>query len=496
MIPLLVAGCAERNLFRPQLPQEPPPFSDTGTEPTPDRWWTTFGDANLDYHINLALGSNYSLASAQQRVSAARALARREASDLCPDINGVADVSRTWRPGRDITAYEWGLDSSYTVDLWGEIESRVDAARLRADATALDYHAIALTLAAEISGTWFSLIEAHAQVELLDQQIDTNRKGLQVQESRFGQGLIRIADVLRQRQLLESTLEQSVVAKSRVEVLEHQLAVLLGEMPQTAGYEPGAQLPQLPPLPSTGLPLDLLRRRPDIRRDFAAFQAADKDLASAISAQYPRLSLSGSLLNAGTTPESVLRDWFLSIGEQLVAPLFDGGQRRAEVDRTSAVSAELFYEYAQTTLAALAEVEDSLAQEKYQLERIRHLENQVRLAGESSDRLREQYQIGDVDFLDVLSAITGQQSLQRQALAAQLELVLIRVTLYRALAGDFDTRPQSFPPPLIVVPDEVTSVDEPTESDTAPEESEETMDPDDSDATEERLPEPEVDSDE
>jgi hypothetical protein len=103
-----------------------------------------------------------------------------------------------------------------------------------------------------------------------------------------------------------------------------------------------------------------------------------------------------------------------------------------------------FNEYAQTMLTAFREVEDSLAQEKYQLLRIKRINEQVKLAGQASDQLREQYLIGDAEYLDVLSASTTQQSLQRQLLSAQLELVLIRVSLYLALAGDF----QPFPPDL------------------------------------------------
>ena len=140
-------------------------------------------------------------------------------------------------------------------------------------------------------------MEAHAQVELRDEQLKTNRTGLEIQESRFGLGLIRSADVLRQRQLLESTLEQSVVSEARIEVMEHQLAILLGNMPQTVSYETGAELPELPPIPDAGLPSELLHRRPDVRRDYLAFQASDRDLASAISAQYPRISLTGSVLS-------------------------------------------------------------------------------------------------------------------------------------------------------------------------------------------------------
>ena len=89
-------------------------------------------------------------------------------------------------------------------------------------------------------------------------------------------------------------------------------------------------------------------------------------------------------------------------------------------------------------LNAFREVEDNLAAERYQLQRIKHLESQVEYAGDASNQLRDQYLIGDAEYLDVLSAITGQQSLQRQLLSARLELVLIRVGLYLALAGDFD----------------------------------------------------------
>ena len=436
---LVFAGCAHRGDSTPsQLTGPFPPFSESGDTESPDCWWTAFKSPRLDDQINNALENNFTLAAALQRVYAARALTRREASDLWPDLDGIADIGSLFGPGEDRTIYTFGVDVAYQVDLWGEIESRVDAERFRADATCADYHAIALTLSAEIARTWFSLIEARAQTELLEEQIQSNRTGLELQESRFGLGLIRSADVLRQRQLLESTLEQAVIAESRIEILEHQLAELLGEMPQTATYETGSELPELPPLPATGLPSELVHRRPDVRRDYFALQSADRDLASAISAQYPRLSLTGSVRNIAENSETIFRDWFVSLGSQLIAPLLDGGQRRAEVDRTCALTRQLFNEYAQTILIAFREVEDRLAQEKYQILRIERLEAQVKLAGQSSDQLREQYLIGDVEYLDVLSAITGQQSLQRQLLSAQLELVLIRVSLYLALAGDFE----------------------------------------------------------
>ena len=172
---------------------------------------------------------------------------------------------------------------AYQLDLWGEIGSRVEAQKLRASSLQQDYRVVALTLTGDVASTWFSLLEARAQIELLDEQIETNRKGLEIQQSRFELGLIRIADVLRQQQLLESTFEQSVVAKARLNLIEHQLAVLLGQAPQTASYQAGSQLPILPELPATGLPSDLILRRPDIQRDYLELCAADRDLAAAIS---------------------------------------------------------------------------------------------------------------------------------------------------------------------------------------------------------------------
>lgn len=446
-------GCTNRKVKRNYPTRSLMPFSSSGQVDMPDRWWTAFNDPALDFQVNQALGENFTLGAALYRLRAARALARREASDLLPDVNGVIDILSRMGRGPDRTRSALRLDAAYQVDLWGEIQSRVEAERLRAGATHADYHAVALTLAAEVARTWYSLIEAHAQLKLLNEQIESNRNGLKAQEARFRFGVVRSPDVFRQQQLVESTLEQAVVVRARIEILEHQLAVLTGQLPQSASYNPGTDLPSLPPLPDTGMPSELLNRRPDVRRDYLAFAAADRDLASAISDQYPRISLAGSIINAAESPETLFRDWFVSIGGQLIAPLLDGGQRRAEVDRNLAVVRQRFNEYGQTMLIAFREVEDALALERYQLQRIDRLEEQLRLAGLSREQLTGQYLIGADNYLDVLSALQGEQRLQRETLSARLELVLIRIGLYLALAGDFDTRPQMLADLPVILPE-------------------------------------------
>jgi outer membrane protein TolC len=278
-------------------------------------------------------------------------------------------------------------------------------------------------------------------LDLLDEQIKTNETGLELQEARFGLGQIRSADVLRQRQLVVATREQTLIVKSQIEVLEHRLAVLQGRPPQRASYVTGANLPPLPPLPDTGLPSELLMRRPDVFRDFLAIWAADRDLASAVSDQYPRVSLSGSVTTAAESPENLFSEWIAVTAAQLIAPLIDGGQRRAEVARNASVLRLRIAEYSDTVLNAFREVEDALAREEYQLMRIENLNAQVKLARQASAQLREQYLIGETEYLDVLTAITQEQRLQRETLSARLELVLNRIALYLALAGDFEMRP-------------------------------------------------------
>lgn len=439
-----MAGCAVPGTNHGFPVQSLQPFSESGETAPPDRWWTEFGDAGLNLQVEHALGRSFDLAAALQRLRAARALARREASDLFWDLDGVLSTDTTFGPGPTQTRINMGFDASYQVDLWGQIQSRVDAERFRAQATRSDYHAVALSLASEVAQTWFSLIEAHAQLELLQEQLETNRTGLKDQQLRFGVVDVGgLPDILRQEQLVKSTQEQMVVVRSRIEVLEHQLAVLTGEQPQNASYDPGAALPDLPPAPFAGLPSELLIRRPDVRADYLAFVAADRDLASAITARYPRVNLTGSLINSATSSDNLLRDWFLSIGSQLIAPIFDGGQRVAEIDRTKAVKAQLYNQFGQTMLIAFQEVEDNLALERYQVERIERLREQVELAGQAANQLKQRFFLGNANFLDFLSATQSYQRLQREYLSARLDLILIRIGLHLAIAGGFDTCPQA-----------------------------------------------------
>lgn len=300
-----------------------------------------------------------------------------------------------------------------------------------------------LTVSAEVVRTWYALAEARTQIDLLDRQIATNETVLELLENRFGTGQVRAVDILRQRRLVETTREQRSTAESRRRVLAHQLAVLLGRTPRTAIADSATALPALPPLPDTGVPGDLVQRRPDVRRAHFLLQAADRDLAAAVSERYPRLTLSASLTTTGSDATDLFDTWVRSLAGGLLAPLFDGGQRAAEVDRSEAVRRQRLYEYGQTVLTAFREVEDALVRERQQSLRIASLERQVQLSRQTYEQLRTEYFNGLSDYLDVLTALTDEQQLRRDLLSATRQRLEYRIALYRALAGGVSPRPDA-----------------------------------------------------
>ncbi len=178
-----------------------------------------------------------------------------------------------------------------------------------------------------------------------------------------------------------------------------------------------------------------MRRRPDVQSAFLVLQAADRELASAISDRYPRLTLQVSATSAGDSADQLFDDWVTAFGGDLLAPLFRGGALSAEVERREALKRQRLYEYGQTMLEALREVEDALILEQRQRQGLASLEQQVNLAQRSYEQLQVQYLNGAANYLDVLSALNQVQQLQRERLSARLTLVDYRIALYRALAG-------------------------------------------------------------
>ncbi|MBC2838325.1 TolC family protein [Robiginitalea sp. SC105] len=417
-------------------------LSSAGTVPLPQQWWQSFDDPALHTLIDSALTRNYNLAATWERFRQAQFVYKREKGNRWPQFEAGAQ-SAISRPQPDFAGGEniqFGASAQYEVDLWGRIGTGLRAEQFRARASLADYQTASLSLAAEVSLAWFRLKAARQQLALAEEQIQTNEDIFRLIRARFGGGQVRAVDILRQQQLLESTRNQRLLFMRDVALLENQLAVLLGRQPQAKDAPEALDFPDLPELPATGLPLELVRRRPDIQQAYLSLQAADRDYATAVRAKYPRLSLRLSGQQRANDYESLFQEWAYTLAGNIVAPLFYGGALSAEANRNKSVRQEAIYNYGQSVLTAFREVEDAIVREEVQTTRLATLEKQLTLAQKTNGQLRNEFLNGFSPYLDVLIGLDQEQQLKRDLIDARLEQLEIRVGLYRALAGPFETQ--------------------------------------------------------
>lgn len=435
---LLLTACAAPPPAELKPPALPETFSRTGEAPLPSRWWRSFEDPDLDRLMEQSLAGNLSLRAAWSRLEQARALARRAGADRFPslDLEAAAGLSRRTASGEaNARDYSLGLAARYEIDLWGRIGSEAEAARLDARAGAFDLQTAAMSLSASVAGAWYELAEQLEQLRLLDEQIRVNGQVLELVRLRFRTGGAISADVLQQEQLIESRRGQRSRVLARMELLQHRLAILQGRSPGLELPAYGPQLPGLSPLPDTGLPAELLARRPDLRSAWSSLLAADRRFEVAVSERYPRLSLSARLDTGGDELARLFDDWLASLAANLALPLVDGGRLRAEQDRALALTEQRLHEYGQSVIEAMGEVEDALSSEAQRRILIASLERQMELAEASIKSLRERYVQGAADYQRILSALLSYQQLQSGYLTARLDLIRDRIALCRSLGG-------------------------------------------------------------
>jgi NodT family efflux transporter outer membrane factor (OMF) lipoprotein len=421
----------------------PARFQSGGSAQLADRWWTSFGDPELDRLIEASLQHNPGLLAIWARLDGANAQAGRSGAERYPTLEASARGGARASAERSIAPEATlGLAAQYEIDLWGRIGATHDAAVIEVQASEMDVRAAAISLSAEIASTWYELVARRAEHALLSSQAGLAQRTLDLTTERFEHGLVPQVDVLRQEQNVESIRGNLAQAEENIALLEHALAVLVGRPPAERVAAETATLLTLPALPATGVPSELLQRRPDVRSSFLHVQSADKNVAASIAAQYPRINLSAAISTAVERPDQALQSWAASLIGGLVAPLFDGGQAKADVARARAALSERVHGYAQSVLEALQEIEDALISEQQQRARFTSLQRQLQLARDAHAKIEAAYGAGLSSYLDVLNANESVQSLERQQLQAQLGLIETRIGLCRALSGSWSmTRP-------------------------------------------------------
>ena len=408
-------------------------------------WWTTFGAPSLDAAVEAALDGNLELRQAWTRLQQSQASSRIAGAPRVPSVDASGSASYqeiddsnaggAFIPLRTGEFYSLGLNLGYEVDLFGRIDSALKAARLEEAATAADVEATGLALSGSASDAWFAIVENYALIDLVQEQIQAGEQLLSVTEIRFATGSGSALDVLQQRRQLEGTRAEIPRFEGEAERALHQLSVLTGRPPMEAVVGVPRTLPALPPLPPVDVPMAILENRPDVVAAARRVESADANVAAAIADRYPRLTISASYNFDSSEVEDLFDRTIWSIAGSLIAPIVDGGRRRAEVERQRAILFGSIDAFQLAVLVALQEVEDSLSFERRGIERVAVLDRQAEIARQELRQARLRY-VGGVDtYLQVLAALGNLQLVERQLVSERAAVLRARAQLHRALGG-------------------------------------------------------------
>lgn len=437
LLSIVVSGCSTQGVISQPAPELPPKFSASGVEAQQQLWWLDFSDPQLNQLIEQALSGNFDLKAVVARVKQAEALAKKSGASTLPSLDATADAGKTFQPGPDPESFQLGLKASYELDLWSRLQAAEESSQLSYLASGENLEIAALTLSADVADRWYALLTQEAFIALYEEQLATLNHQLTLLDLRFSNGQTGADDLLQQQQQIESLSASLNAAKSEQQVIRQQLALLLGQS-QLPEINLTATLPELSPIPATGLPAELASRRPDLKQAWLELQSRQKDLIVADADRMPQIRLSASLLSSSQDINTLMDDWVSSLAASLTAPLFDGQQRQAEVERQQAVVEEAAHNYSQKVLSAFADIENALTKENAQQQQFDSIDVQLNLAKQSEALKWVRYGNGDTTFLDVLSAQKSRLQLEQQQLQSHGQLLADRITLHRAIAGDIN----------------------------------------------------------
>lgn len=407
-------------------------------------WLDEFSAPELNTFVAEAFKNNPSIQSLIATVAITEEQTWLSWSKFWPQINAGIRASRNQRnsssgfsvSSRRINNVGFSLDFIWEIDLWYKLGNELEATEHDNNAALSDLHAAQLSLAANISKTWFDAIVAKQQIQLAEKTILSFSNALEIIERGYARGLYQALDVrLARTSLLNAQGRKENFLKIQDETIR-LLEAQLGRYPSAALIVP-AQLPAFSnPLPNS-VPSSLLQRRPDIIAAEQRFFASDERMVKARKNMFPTIQISG---NGGTSSqrlEEIFNPDFLiwNIAGNLTQPLFHGSQLFAERWQAEAVAQKAASDYAQIVLKAFQEVETTMAAEKW-------LTNQQQLLSAEVEESREAERLAENNYVTGLTGITTLLEAQRRAYSSESNLLEIRkqrlqnrVNLYLALGG-------------------------------------------------------------
>jgi NodT family efflux transporter outer membrane factor (OMF) lipoprotein len=446
----LVAGCAVGPDYqRPAMPAMPAAFKEAagwkaatpGDAMVRGAWWEDFHDPLLNDLESQVATANQSLLQAEANYNQARQLVRADRATLFPSISllGSGTKAHAVVPGSS-SSYLAALEGTWTPDFWGRVSRLTEADTAAAQSSAATLASARLSAQATLAQDYIALRVLDEKKRLLDNQIESYRRTLQISQNKYNVGVSARNDVISAQAQLDATRAQAIDVGVQRAAYEHAIAVLIGRAPGglTIAVQPGLTL-GVPDVPLQ-LPSDLLERRPDIAAAERSIAAANARVGIQTAAYYPDITLSAEGGYQGSPLDQLFRVpfRFWSLGLSASETLLDFGQRQAEVEQARAAYDASVAGYRQAVLTAFQQVEDNLAGLRIQAEEAKVQDAAVAEAAEAAKITMNEYKAGTVDYTTVVTAQVAELSVRESALAVLQSRLTETVALVEALGGGWD----------------------------------------------------------
>ena len=407
-------------------------------------WWTTLNDPELSKLIERAVVRNRDLKKAEARVREARARRGLSRAGLYPTLDATGSVTRS-RGSAEMGAattsdlFSAGLDASWEIDLFGGVRRSVEAAEADLQAAGEDLHDTLVSLLAEVGLNYVDLRTGQARLAVTEASLKSQEETHRLALWRYQAGLGDDLAVQQARYNLENTRAQIPTLRTAISEAKNRLAVLLGEPPGAvhAELEASGPVPGVPPQVAVGVPADLLRQRPDVRRVERQLAAQTARIGVAAAELYPKLKLSGAIgLQALTFNGLFNAANATSSGSSLLSwRVFDAGAIRKNIEIQSALQEQSLIAYESAVLGAQEEAENAIMAYAQEQRRQQSLAEAVRSAQAAAELAGIKYGAGLIDFTTVLEAERSLLSFRDQLAQSDGAIVTNLVKLYKALGG-------------------------------------------------------------
>lgn len=445
---LVLAGCAVGPKYSRPETKKPEAYAQAATKTdsiTNLKWWDVYQDTVLQSLIRKSIESNLDMKSAIARVEEAKAILGFNQANMFPFLDysargRVSDFgSNATQSGVAFSQNSVALlgNVSWEIDLWGKLRHANRAAYAELVATDEGRKSVYISLVAQVAELYFQLRGLDERLEITRKTHETRKEYLRIITLRFEKGEVSELDKLQAEQIAAAAEAQLYSLERTIIAVENAINILLGQSytPVTRGLLNDQQ--QLPVNIPSGIPSELLERRPDIRSAEQLLIAQTEKVGIAVALRFPSLSLTGFLGVASPDISTLFEsDAFLgSITGQLAGPAFRFGQNKRRVEAEKAVAMQVGYSYEKTVLNAFAEVENSLAEIRTYQNEFTARQTQVTATEKSLLLSKALYDNGYTSFLQVLDAERELFNSQfEKSLALQNQLIST-VRLYKALGG-------------------------------------------------------------